>query len=35
LASTQVLVAGGYRGVNEEQLSLRGDEAKPLVVARG
>jgi hypothetical protein len=34
VASTQVMVAGGYRGVSEEQLSLRGDEAKPLVVAR-
>jgi hypothetical protein len=34
VASTQVLVGGGYRGVVEEQLSLRGDEARPLVIAR-
>lgn len=33
-ASTQVLVAGGYRGVMEEQRSLQGSDAQPLVVAR-
>lgn len=32
-ASTPVLVAGGYRGVMEEQLSLQGSDANPLIVA--